>query len=89
MRVVLKGESDGWITEIAVDLPPPPSVQPVVLHPMAFERFCGCEAERRGLDLAIAAKVSELFGGTARLDVREGRGTSIVLDWPTRSDCRG
>jgi hypothetical protein len=41
-------------------------------------------AERRGLDLAIAARVSEMFGGTARLDAVEDRGTTVVLDWPTR-----
>jgi hypothetical protein len=36
------------------------------------------------MDLAIAAKVSELFGGSARLDVVEGQGSTIVLDWPAR-----
>jgi hypothetical protein len=25
-----------------------------------------------------------MFGGTARLDAVEGRGTAIILDWPSR-----
>ena len=86
VRVVVKGSADRWVTEIAVDLPPPPTVEPLTLAPTEFERICGCSAERRGMDLTIAAQVSELFGGTARLEVREGRGTSIVLEWPTRLD---
>lgn len=36
------------------------------------------------MDLAIVARISELFGGAARLDVDENRGTTIILDWPTR-----
>jgi hypothetical protein len=56
----------------------------VALRPDAFERICGVAAERRGLDLAIAARVSELFGGTARLDAVEHRDTTVILDWPTR-----
>jgi signal transduction histidine kinase len=82
--VSARGGPGRWITEIAVDDPPPPSVRPVSLRPDQFERLCGTAAERRGMDLAIAARVSELFGGAARLDVAEGRGTAIVLDWPTR-----
>jgi signal transduction histidine kinase len=82
VRVVLRGSDGKWVTEIAVDRPPPPTVRPVTLSPNRFERTCGAEAERRGMDLAIAARVSELFGGSARLDVREGQGTSVILDWP-------
>lgn len=89
VRVVLKGSNDCWITEIAVDLPPPPSVHAVTLLPTEFERICGCAAERRGMDLTIAAQVSEMFGGTARLEVRERRGTAIVLEWPTGLDRTG
>jgi signal transduction histidine kinase len=84
VRVSARGGPDRWITEIAVDHPPPPSVRPVALRGDQFERLCGTAPERRGMDLAIAARVSELFGGSARLDVAEGRGTTIVLDWPTR-----
>jgi signal transduction histidine kinase len=84
VRVIVRGGTDRWITELAVDRPPPPTVQPLTLRPDLCERLCGIEAERRGMDLAIAAKISAMFGGTARLEVREGRGTSVVLDWPTR-----
>ena len=48
-------------------------VQSIDLRPGIFERLTGVAAERRGLDLAIAARVTELFGGTARLEVEPGR----------------
>ena len=32
----------------------------------------------------VVARVSELFGGTARLEVVEERSTAITLDWPAR-----
>jgi signal transduction histidine kinase len=84
IRLLLRGAPERWIIEIGVDRPPPCSVQSVELRSNAFERICGSAAERRGMDLAIAARVSELFGGAARLEVVEGRGTSIILDWPAR-----
>ncbi|MDR3634415.1 MAG: hypothetical protein P4L84_11470, partial [Isosphaeraceae bacterium] len=56
---------------------------PTVLRSQAFERLCGTAAERRGMDLAIAARVTELFHGSARLDVAAG-GTTLVFDWPER-----
>lgn len=84
IQVTLRGGPDRWVTEVVIDHPPPPSVKSVPLSPARFERLCGTSAERRGMDLAIAARVSELFGGTARLDVVEDRCTAVVLDWPTR-----
>ncbi len=83
VRVVLRGEPDRWITEIRLDQPPPSSVQAHDLHPHRFERLCGTAAERRGMELAIAARVTHLFGGSARLDAEDGKGTAIILDWPT------
>jgi hypothetical protein len=59
-----------------------------MLGPSSFERLCGFAAERRGMDLAIAAKVSELFGGSARLELTASRGTVVVLDWPERLAAR-
>ncbi len=84
VRVRSTGTADRWIIEVIVDRPPPPTVQATDLRPGVFERLTGVAAERRGLDLAIAARVTELFGGSARLDVDPGRRTTIVLDWPTR-----
>jgi signal transduction histidine kinase len=78
------GGPDRLITEVRIDRPPPPSVKSLALRPDTFERICGTADERRGLDLAIAARVSEMFGGTAQLDAVENRGTTVVLDWPTR-----
>lgn len=84
IRLAMRGGPDRWVIELAVDTPAPASVQAVALTSQAFERLCGIAAERRGMDLAITAKVTEAFGGTARLDVNGNRGTSIVLDWPVR-----
>ena len=82
--VVMRGDADRWVIEIRLKQPAPSSVQAHALHPQRFERLCASAAERRGMELAIAARVSALFGGSARLDVANGNGTAIVLDWPTR-----
>lgn len=84
IRLRLRGGPDRWVTEIALDSPPPSSVRSCELSPLSFERLCGSGAERRGMDLAIAAKVTEWFGGTARLVAEPGKGTTVVLDWPAR-----
>jgi signal transduction histidine kinase len=84
IRLTLRGEGDRWVTEIALDRPPPSSVSSFELAPTSFERLCGSAAERRGMDLSIAAKVTEMFGGRARLRADPGMGTTIVLDWPVR-----
>jgi len=84
VEITLRGGPDRLITEVRINRPPPSSVKSVSLRPDAFERLCGTAAERRGLDLAIAARVSEMFGGTARLDAVENRDTTVVLDWPAR-----
>jgi len=82
----LRGAPHRWLIEIVIDRPPPSSVSSMELGPQSFERLCGCAADRRGMDLAIAARISEMFGGTARLEALPGRGTSIILDWPARID---
>jgi signal transduction histidine kinase len=84
VRVVMRGAPGRWIVEVRLDQPTPSSVQAHDLHPHRFERLCGSAAERRGMELAIVARVSQMFGGSARLDVEEGKGSAIVLDWPTR-----
>ena len=55
-----------------------------ISRPDQFERLAGSAAERRGLDLAIASRISELFGGSARLVAEPERRTAVVLDWPSR-----
>jgi len=84
VEIRMHGGPDRLITEVRIERPPPSSVKSMTLRPDAFERLCGTAAERRGLDLAIAARVSEMFGGTARLDAVEGRDTTVILDWPAR-----
>jgi signal transduction histidine kinase len=82
LQVVLTGRPDRCIVEVAVNGPPKASVESVVLEADRFERLLGSAAERRGLDLATAARVSKLFGGTARLDVVSGERSVVVLEWP-------
>ncbi len=84
VRIRSTGTSDRWTVELIVDKPPPPNVVSRTLRADLFERLAGSPAERRGLDLAIAAHVSDLFGGTARLAVEPDQRTSIVLEWPQR-----
>ena len=72
VRLTLRGRPQRLIIEVAIDRPPPSSVESIDLRPHSYERLCGSAAERRGMDLAIAARVSELFGGTARLDAVAG-----------------
>ena len=86
VRLRSSGEPGRWVVEIIVDKPPPQTVASIQLRPDRFERLGGTAAERRGLDLAIAARVSEIFGGSARLDVEPGRRSSVVLEWPDRLD---
>lgn len=86
VHVTLHGGPDRWVTEFSVKQPPPSTVTSVTLRPDLFERLCGTASERRGMDLAIAARISELFGGAARLEVDESRGSTIILDWPVRSE---
>lgn len=88
VRVRSSGKADRWVIEIIVDRPPPPTVQSVDLRPGTFERLAGVAAERRGLDLAIAARVSELFGGSARLEIESGRRSTIILEWPLQANPR-
>ena len=84
VRLRSGGGTGRWVVEMIVDRPPPPTVRSIELRPDRFERLAGSAAERRGLDLAIAARVSELFGGSARLEVEPGRKSTVVLDWPDR-----
>lgn len=80
--VELQGGPDRLLISIRVDQPPRETVKPAVLRPDLIERLTGTSLERLSLELALAAEVTEQFGGTARLDVVEGQGTAIVLDWP-------
>ncbi len=84
IRAILGGGPDRFELEVRTERPPTDSVRPMALGVETYERLFGSKYERRGLDLAIAAGVTELFGGKARLDVDKDRGTSIFLDWPTR-----
>lgn len=84
IRLRTQGGPDRWQTLVTVDLAPACSVKSVELSTRSFERLNGIERERRGLDLAIAARVSEIFGGAARLEVVNGEQSTIVLDWPAR-----
>jgi signal transduction histidine kinase len=82
VRIKARGEGNRLHIEISVAKPPRQTVASRDLRGDAFERILGTETERLGLDLAIAARASELMGGTARLEVSPGQGSAIIFDWP-------
>jgi len=84
VRLVLDGTPARLVLAAHVDRVPHASVKPAALRPDGFDRLMGSPAGRLSLELTIAARISELFGGSARLDVEPGRGTAVVLDWPAR-----
>ena len=85
VRLSGDGGPNRLILAARVDRPPHPSVGSMALRPDTFDRLLGIAAGRIGLELTVAARVSELFGGSARLDVDAGRSSTLVLDWPARS----
>jgi len=84
VRLTLRGEPQRLVIEVANDQPPRASVTSHRLESHVIERLCGSPGERRGMDLAIAVRITEMFGGTARLEAVKGRGTTVILEWPTR-----
>ena len=84
VRVRLTGGPDRCIIAFESDVVPRNTVFSHTITTDEFERILGTPGERRGLDLVIAGKISSLFGGSARLEVAAGRGTSVILDWPSR-----
>jgi signal transduction histidine kinase len=81
-RIIAEGDRDRVTFRVKVEEPAKGAPQSVDLRADAFERLLPVAAERRALDLAIAARVSELFGGTARLEFEGAKSSSIILQWP-------
>lgn len=84
IKIRSSGPAGRWTIEVIVEKAPPPTVAATQLEPHIFERLIGSSGERRGLDLAIAARISELFGGSARFEVEPGVRSIVALDWPAR-----
>ncbi len=82
VRVAMEDREDRCVSTFRVDVPPRDSVYSHEIDRLHFERLLGTAAERRGLDLAIASRISTLFGGSARLEAIRGKGTRLILDWP-------
>jgi len=82
VSVRLTGEKNRCIWRFEVGVPPRETVQSHDLAANTFERIVGNPGERRGLDLAILAQVTALFGGTARLEAIPGQNSVVILDWP-------
>jgi signal transduction histidine kinase len=82
VRIIVEGEAQRVTFRVRVEEPARGNARSVELRADAFERLLPVAAERRALDLAIAARVSELFGGTARLDAEAADSSTIVLQWP-------
>jgi hypothetical protein len=81
-RIIVEGEGNDVIFQVKVEEAAKGAVHSEDLRADAFERLLPVAAERRGIDLAIAARVSELFGGTARIEFEGAKSSSIVLRWP-------
>lgn len=77
------GRPGWWQLDFVVDRPPPPTVLPLALSSKSFERLLGSPAERRGLDLAVASRVTETFGGTIELVIEPQVRSIIRINWPT------
>ena len=73
----------GCRVEVRCEGPPHDYVKSTELDAFEFERLLGVPSERRGLDLAIAARVARAFGGSARLEVEPGVRSSTIFEWPT------
>jgi len=84
VRLRASGKPGKLVIEMIVDKPPAETVSSMILRGESFERLVGVAAERRGLDLAIASRVTELFGGVARLEVEPGQRSTLVMEWPER-----
>lgn len=81
-RIIVEGGGNDVIFQVKVEEAAKGAGHSEDLRADAFERLLPVAAERRGLDLAIAARVSELFGGTARIEFEGAKSSSIVLRWP-------
>lgn len=88
IRVVVGGRDGGrrLVVEVVVEGPPRETVVATRLRGDHIDRLIGTPMERVGLELALAAKVSELFGGETRLEVAPGRSSTLVLDWPIEAE---
>jgi signal transduction histidine kinase len=86
VRVIISGERGRWITRISTEHPPAESVEGGPLRVEEPQRLIGNAFERRGLELAIVARVTEILDGSARLDLEPGLRASLVLDWPVQAD---
>lgn len=84
VRIQAGGSRERWNIQLIVDKAPLAHVVSTPIRSDSFERIIGTAAERRGLDLTIAARISEIMGGSARLEVEPGRRSIVVLDWPQR-----
>lgn len=84
IRIVVDGSGDRVEIRVISEGVTKESSPPEMLRGDSFERLLAIAAERRAVDLAIVARISELFGGSARLEREPGRSSSIILDWPVR-----
>lgn len=83
-RVRLEGRSDGdrWRVAVVTEEPPMATVESGPIEPGRVEHLTASPHERRTLDLALVGWISARLGGSAWLEVRPGRDSRIVLDWP-------
>ena len=82
LQVVSSADSGRWSIRITVEKAPPPTAAAMAQVPDRYERLIGSAAERRGLDLLLADRLSRGFGGSIRLEIVPGMSSTIAIDWP-------
>ena len=85
MTVRTSGDGDRWSITIVVDKPPPATVTPGPIVSGTYERLIATPAERKGLDIAMAAWLAGRLGGSVRVEVVPSERSTIVIDLPTDS----
>ncbi len=89
VRFAMDGSPDRLVISARVERPPHATLVSTNLDPDCFERLIPTPIARLGLDLTIAARISELFGGTARLAVEPRGSTTVILEWSRQVSARG
>ncbi len=84
VEISARGEMARWIIAIRDQCDLIPEGPEGILASGQMQRLVSNRRERRGLDLAIAIEITELFGGSIRLQRLPSGGHEIQLDWPTR-----
>lgn len=84
VRIQISGGPDVWRTRFLTSEPPLQIAPAGVVDPADVHRLVGNARERRGMDLAIVAEMSQRSGGACRIEIEPGEWSALVLEWPTQ-----